>query len=418
MRFNWPKTWLVSATAVPVVALAILVPLPVRAATPELSFSPTLLRFGYVVVGRTQTLLVVATNRGQSKVTISSVTTNHTEVKASHATLPRVLAAGEGLAVTVTFTPTAKGRIGGALTLVSNATDRILTVPFEGTGVAREGVTVSPRSVVFGDVVMGASSKLPVVLTNTNPSRVTLSSLQTQGEGFSVSGATFPLTLAAGQELKLDITFKPQAVGPTGGGSFVAGPQLEIPFTGFGVSKPHLRIIPATLNFGSVAVGTKETRTLELSAGGGSVTISSISSSNLQFSVLDVPLPLTVSAGKEVSLNVAFTPKDSGEPSATLSFVSNAADSPARSALTGTGTLPFVSLSWVASMSPEVAGYNIYRKTSLSGSYARINSKLNPDTSYPDATVIHGTTYYYATTAVNSKGKESGYSNRVEVVVP
>ena len=217
MRFNWPKTWLVSATAVPVIALAILVPLPVRAATPELSFSPTLLRFGYVVVGRTQTLLVVATNRGQSKVTISSVTTNHTEVKASHAALPRVLAAGESLAVTVTFTPTAKGRIGGALTLVSNATDRILTVPFEGTGVAREGVTVSPRSVVFGDVVMGATSKLPVVLTNTNPSRVTLSSLQTQGEGFSVSGATFPLTLAAGQKLKLDITFKPQAVGPTGG---------------------------------------------------------------------------------------------------------------------------------------------------------------------------------------------------------
>jgi hypothetical protein len=184
------------------------------------------------------------------------------------------------------------------------------------------------------------------------------------------------------------------------------------------VSKPHLGIIPATLNFGSVAVGTKETRTLELSAGGGSVTISSISSSNLQFSVLDVPLPLTVSAGKEVSLNVAFTPKDSGEPSATLSFVSNAADSPARSALTGTGTLPFVSLSWIASTSAEVAGYNIYRKTSSTGSYARINSKLNDDTSFTDATVIHGTTYYYATTAVNSKGKESGYSNRVEVVVP
>jgi hypothetical protein len=32
--------------------------------------------------------------------------------------------------------------------------------------------------------------------------------------------------------------------------------------------------------------------------------------------------------------------------------------------------------------------------------------------------VIHGTTYYYATTAVNSKGKESEYSSGVEVVVP
>ncbi len=418
MQFNWSKAWLVSATAVPVVALAILAPLRVRAATPELSFSPTLLRFADVVVGRTETLLVVATNHWHSKVTISSVSANHSEVKVSHATLPRVLAAGESLAVRVTFAPTAKGGIGGAITLVSNASDRILTVPFEGTGVAREGVTVSPPSVVFGNVVVGASSRLPVVLTNTNRSKVTITRLRTQGTGFSVSGATFPLTLAAGQKLKLDITFKPQAEGPAGGSSFVAGPHLEIPFTGVGVSKPHLGITPATLNFGSVAVGTKETRTLELSAGGGSVTISSVSSSNSQFSVLDVPLPLTVSAGKDVSLNVAFTPKNSGEPSATLSFASTAADSPTRSVLTGMGTLPFVSLSWIASTSAEVAGYNIYRKTSSTGSYARINSKLDADTRYTDATVIHGTTYYYATTAVNSKGKESDYSNRVEVVVP
>jgi len=419
MRFHWSNARVVSATAVPLMALAILVtPLRVRAATPELSFSPTLLRFADIVLGQTETLLVVATNHGQSKVTISSVSANHSEVKVSHAPLPRVLAPGESLAVRVTFAPTEKGWIGGAITLVSNAADRILTVPFEGAGVAREGVTVSPRSVMFGDVVVGASSKLPVVLTNSNPSKVTIYRLRTQGSGFSVSGAIFPLTLAVGQKLKLDITFKPRAVGPAGGSAFVAGPQLAIPFSGVGVSKPHLGITPATLNFGSVAVGTKETRTLELSAGGGSITISSVSSSNAQFAVLDAPLPLTVQPGKDVSLNVAFNPQNSGKPSATLSFASNAADSPAHSVLTGTGTLPFVSLSWIPSTSLEVAGYNIYRKTTLTGSYARINSKLDTDTSYTDATVIHGTTYYYATTAVNSKGKESDYSNRVEVVVP
>jgi hypothetical protein len=247
---------------------------------------------------------------------------------------------------------------------------------------------------------------------------VTLGGLQTQGTGFSVSGATFPLTLAAGQKLNLEITFKPQAAGPVGGSSFVAGPGLDIPLTGIGVSTPQLTVTPATLNFGNVAVGTTETRTLELSASGGSVTVSSVSSSSAQFAVLDTPLPLTVTAGKGVSLSVAFTPKNSGQPSATLSFASDAADSPTHSALTGTGTVAFVSLSWIASTSAEVAGYNIYRKTSSTGSYARINAKLDPDTSYTDATVIHGTTYYYATTAVNSKGKESDYSNRVEVVVP
>jgi hypothetical protein len=419
MRFHWSNARLVSATAVPLMALAILVtPLRVRAAAPELSFSPTGLRFANVVVGQTETLLVVATNNGQSMVTISSVSANDSAFQVSHATLPRVLAAGESLAVSVTFAPTAKGWVGGAITLVSNATKRILTVALGGRGVTREGVTVTPRGVAFGNVALGTSAKLPAVLTNTDRWKVTLSGLHTEGREFSVSGVRFPLTLAPGQQLKLDFIFKPQEAGPVGGSSFVVGPTLNIPLTGIGVNKPELAITPATLNFGNVAVGTTETRAVELIATAGSVTISSVSSSNSQFSVLDVPLPLTVSAGKDVSLNVAFTPKNSGKPSATLSFASNSADSPTRSALTGTGTLPFVSLSWIASTSPEVAGYNIYRKTSLTGSYARINSKLDNDTSYTDATVIHGTTYYYATTAVNSKGKESDYSNRVEVVVP
>jgi Abnormal spindle-like microcephaly-assoc'd, ASPM-SPD-2-Hydin len=420
MRVRRSRARFLSAAAVPVIALAILVALPprVRAAAPELSFSPTLLRFGEMVVGQTQTLLVVATNNGQSKVTISSVSANEREFKVSHPTLPLVLAAGESLAINLTFAPTVTGWRGGEITLVSDATDPILTVPFEGTGVAREGVTVSPRDLAFGNVAVGASSKLPVILTNTSPGNVTIARVRTQGRAFSVSGATFPLTLAAGQELKLEITFKPQTVGPAGGNSFIAGSGLGIAFTGVGVSEPQLAVTPATLNFGDVAVGTTEKRTVELSASGGSVTISSVSSSSAQFAVLDTPFPLTVPAGKGVSLTVAFTPKNSGQPSATLSFTSDAAVSPTHSALIGTGTAAFVSLSWIASTSAEVAGYNIYRKTSLTGSYARLNSKLDPDTSYTDATVLHGTTYYYATTAVNSKGKESDYSNRVEVVVP
>ena len=401
------------------IALAIiLTPPQLRAAPPELSCSPTHMHFADVVVGQTETLVVIATNRGKSNVTILGASASGSNFKITTLTLPRVLAAGASFAVGVTFAPTAKGLVGGAITLVSNANNRRVTVALSGTGVIREAVTVSPRSLWFGDVQVGGTSKLPAVLANTGRSKVTLSGLVTEGVGFSVSGATFPLTLAAGQKLTLDITFKPQAVGPAGGSSLVLGPNVDIPFTGIGVNKAQLAITPATLNFGSVAVGASETRTVELSANSGSVTISSVSSSNSQFAVLDAPLPLTVSAGKAVSLNVAFKPQSSGKPSATLSFASNAADSPTHSVLSGTGTLPFVSLSWVASTSPEVAGYNIYRKTSLSGSYARINSKLNPDTSYTDATVIHGTTYYYATTAVDSKGKESDYSNRVEVVVP
>jgi Abnormal spindle-like microcephaly-assoc'd, ASPM-SPD-2-Hydin len=421
MRLRWLKARFPSATVHSLVVLSILVMLPprVRGAAPELGFSPPQLRFANVVVGQTETLLVVATNHGESKVTISGLSANNSAFEISQPTLPVVLNPGESLAVTVTFAPTTKGWIGGAINLVSNATNRVLHLPIAGAGVIREGVTVSPRSLAFGDVAVGTSAKLPIVLTNTDWWTVTLSSLQMVGGEFWVSGATFPLTLAPRQQLKLDVIFEPQAVGPVGGSTFVIGPTLNIPLTGIGVSSgPQLSITPAALNFGDVAVGTTEKRTLELNATGGSVTISSVSSSSSQFTVLDAPFPLTVPAGGSASLNVAFTPANSGSPSATLSFASNAVDSSAHAALTGTGTLAFVSLSWVASTSSEVMGYNIYRKASLSGSYTRINSRLDPNTNYTDATVTHGTTYYYATTAVNSKGKESDYSNGVEVAVP
>lgn len=420
MRLHRSKARFLSATAIPALMLAILVTLPSRAwaATPELSFSAIRLRFADVVVGQTETLVVVATNHGKSSVTVSGVNANQSNFTVSTLKLPQVLAAGESLTLNVTFAPTARGGVGGVLTLVSNASNRVLHLALAGTGVTDAAVTASPQNLSFGNVGLGASSKLATVLTNTGRRRVLLTGLQTVGTGFSVSGATFPFILPAGQALKLDITFQPQAVGPVGGTSFVSGPNLNIAFTGSGVSKPQLAVTPATLNFGDVAVGTTEKRTLELSATGGSVTISSVSSSSSQFAVLDAPFPLTVPAGGTAALNVAFTPSKSGEPSATLSFASNAANSSTHAALIGTGTLAFVSLSWVASTSPEVMGYNIYRKASAASSYTRINSLLDPETNYTDATVTHGTTYYYATTAVNSKGKESDYSNRVEVVVP
>ncbi len=418
-----PRLWnarSLSATAIAVVALAILMTLPprVQAAAPALNCSPTYLHFANVVVGQTETLVVVATNHSRSNVTVSEVRATNSNFKVSHGTLPQVLAPGESLAVSVTFAPTAKGRMGGTITFVSSVAKGIITVGLAGIGVIREGVTVSPRGVAFGEVPVGTSSRLPAVLTNTDPWKVTLAGLKTEGKDFSVSGVTFPLILAPGQQVKLDFIFRPQAVGPVAGSSLVVGPTLSIPLTGVGIDKPNLAITPATLNFGDVAVGTTAKRTVELSATGGNVTISSVSSSSSQFAVLDTTLPLTVPAGKDVSLNVAFTPQASGNPSATLSFASDATDSPTRSALVGTGTVTFVSLSWIASTSSEVMGYNIYRKTSLTGSYTRINSKLDPNTNYTDATVVHGTTYYYATTAVNSQGKESEYSSGVEVVVP
>ena len=76
-----------------------------------------------------------------------------------------------------------------------------------------------------------------------------------------------------------------------------------------------------------------------------------------------------------------------------------------------------VSLSWAASTSASVAGYNVYRATTSGGPYTKLNSLPVSITTFTDYAVQPGQTYYYVTTSVNSIGNESPYSNEAQAVV-
>jgi fibronectin type 3 domain-containing protein len=121
---------------------------------------------------------------------------------------------------------------------------------------------------------------------------------------------------------------------------------------------------------------------------------------------------------------VTFSPTVSGTASATLNFTSNAQISTTSAALTGTGTAPpthTVNLTWDASTSSNISGYNVYRSQFVSscGSFAKINTVLNTNLVYADSAVIDGSSYCYATTAVDASNDESAYSNIVSnVVIP
>ena len=170
-----------------------------------------------------------------------------------------------------------------------------------------------------------------------------------------------------------------------------------------------------------MVVGTSGTGSGSLTATGANVTVTAVSSNNSAFSVSGLSLPVTIPAGQSASFTVTFSPQASGAASATLTFTSNAQPATTTEALTGTGTaapIHTVSLSWTASTSPDLSGYNIYRAvyTTACGSFSKINSALNTSTLYTDSVVADGTSYCYATTAVNSSNEESGYSNIVSNV--
>jgi fibronectin type 3 domain-containing protein len=76
-----------------------------------------------------------------------------------------------------------------------------------------------------------------------------------------------------------------------------------------------------------------------------------------------------------------------------------------------------VTLTWSASSSPGVSYYKVYRGTVSGGPYSLLTNAVST-TSYTDSSVKSGSTYYYVTTAVDSSGVESAYSDTAQAVIP
>lgn len=77
-----------------------------------------------------------------------------------------------------------------------------------------------------------------------------------------------------------------------------------------------------------------------------------------------------------------------------------------------------IEVTWVDAPFNET-GFNVYRSTSLNGTYTKLNATALPanSTEYLDGTIEDGITYYYKVAAVNSYGV-SPYSNTASIEVP
>ena len=87
-------------------------------------------------------------------------------------------------------------------------------------------------------------------------------------------------------------------------------------------------------------------------------------------------------------------------------------------ALGGTCFLHYVTITWGASASQSIAGYNIYRGSASGGPYTKLNTSLLSSLTFTDTTAQAGQTYYYVATAVNTSNVESAYSTPASALVP
>jgi hypothetical protein len=392
-----------------------------------LSLNPSQIPFGNLAVGSSQASAVTLSNSGASAVIVNQATLSGAGFTFSNLALPLTLQPGDSTSATVTFAPPASGNFSGNVTFstTSNQVNSTVLLNFSGAGAAGAQGTLSPSpaSLGFSNVQVGSNSSLSETLTNRSGSAITVSQANLSGTSFSVSGLTLPVTLTANGSVTFTATFTPTGAGATSGSlsvvSNASNSPLNIALSGTGTAAGQLAVSPSSLSFGNVVVGSSSSLNGSLTASGASVTVTSTALNNAEFAVSGISLPATIPSGQSASFTVTFTPQSSGAAPASLSFMSNASNSPALESMTGAGTAPTqhtVDLAWTTS--GDAVGYNVYRSTVSGAQYTIINSSLDSITVYNDSTVVSGQTYYYVVTAVNASSQESGYSNQVQAVIP
>jgi len=213
------------------------------------------------------------------------------------------------------------------------------------------------------------------------------------------------------------VTTKPKALGSqtTSGAGSNLTPASSSPIAS------QLAASPTSVNFGNLTVGNATAQLISLTnTGSANVTIESVSVS-ARFGTT-AGSNITLMPSQSVNIYVSFEAGAAGSASGTLTIASTAANSILQVGLSGTGTAiqpdqRSVALDWSPSAS-VVAGYNVYRGTTASGPYAKLNTGVDPVPDFDDAGVAGGATYYYVVTSVDSGNVESAFSNQVVVSVP
>lgn len=326
-------------------AVAVQTGSPVNAAVlAAYQLSTSALTFGHVTVGNASAIQTITlTNTGTTTVHLlaSAASADFSVTTTCAAVLP-----GASCIFSIAFTPsntlTGTTRT-SALEISTDAADALEFVTLLGTADA-PALTLTPGTLNFGTVNVGASDQLTATLTNSTAAAVTLGAVNTTGD-YAVALGTCPQsgsTLAAGAACTLTLTFKPVATGSRTGVLSVASSASTLPLTAAltgNATSASLQITPGALAFGNIAVGATANLTLTLlNTGNATVTgiATSLTGANAADFAVTVPCSSTSLAPNQgCTVTVSFTPSATGAGSASLVVASSDPLSPATIPLTG-----------------------------------------------------------------------------------
>jgi hypothetical protein len=217
--------------------------------THQLTVSSTSLNFGTVSLNSISTQTITLTSTGTGSITIAGLAVAGTGFTIAAPSVPITLASGQAVSIQVGFDPTVAGAATGDISIstYSYTSSTTTVVSLTGTGGGTTGnpvLTMSATSLSFGSVSVGAPSIQALTLSSTGTAAVTVKAVSLSGAGFTISGATFPVTLNPGIAIKLQVQFDPTAVGASAGSLTISsnsstGSSTVVSLSGTGTAVQH-----------------------------------------------------------------------------------------------------------------------------------------------------------------------------------
>jgi hypothetical protein len=182
-------------------------------ATGAIELSPPTLDFGQVSIVAVPALQTVTlTNHSDQQATASFAISGADAVSFSiaHDTCDEPLVPGASCTVDVAIAVSHDGAY--AASIDAKAGDLQASSTIAATSLAA-GVSMSPTSDVFGDVLLGGSVTHQYTLTNTGDAPLPTPTLDITGAAYSIASSTCPAQLDAGATCVVSVAFAPTALG-------------------------------------------------------------------------------------------------------------------------------------------------------------------------------------------------------------
>ncbi len=303
---------------------------------PDIELVPSQLVFGEVSMGTTVTMDAEIWSLGDVDLELGTlIPAGSSEFTMITDPGGALLAPGDHVTVTVSYTPIDLNPDTGAIEIPSNDPDEpVVTLMLAGQHEPVPDIEVDPIHVDFGLVGVGVTATETVAVTNVGTGDLTVDApVLTGSSDFGISAAQFPAVIAPNSTELILVSCLPTDLADDTGEIAITSddadePLVIVTLVGAAEPAPDIDLFPTTLSFGSVMIGATSALDATISnLGTADLELGSLAVVNAsEFTITVDPSFQTLGPNDTTTVQVTYAPVNAGSDTGLVEIPSNDPD--------------------------------------------------------------------------------------------